>query len=188
MIYHIAEQRTILFFFFNSAPNSRMALQLKKRNYKVPILTAGAVVFGAGLLLIKTYPHLISFLPLPCAKAGKETKEDNTPVEVDNTEGDEELGGYSSKLGDDSLVDVAEWSDENLRSFLMEVSIQQAEHSSKNTNDNRKKSILLPMLIMTALLPLLNQFKRVLSIDLNVLLTIRIILFKFLLVLKRIIH
>lgn len=165
-----------------------MALQLKKRNYKVPILTAGALVLGAGFLLVKTYPHLISFFPY-CSQASGGTEEDNSPVEVDDDKEENERTGSTEKLAaDDSLIDVAEWSDDNLRSFLMEVSIHYAERSNKNTNDNRKKSILLPMLIMTALLPLLNQFKKVLSVDLNVLLTIRIILLKFLLLLKRLIH
>lgn len=161
-----------------------MALQLKKRNFKVPILTAGALVVGAGFLLVKTYPHLLTFLP--CCSQEKESKEDNSPVEIEDHK--DEDGPINKFVSDESLVDVTEWSDDNLRSFLMEVSIQYAKRFNKNTNDNRKKSILLPMLIMTALFPLLNQFKRVLSVDLNILLTIRIILLKFLLLLKRIIY
>lgn len=172
--------------FSNLAYKFVMALQLKKRNYKFPIFATGALVFGAGLLIVKTYPHLLTLIPSFGTRQASENKEDNSPVEVEgNDDCEDPTVSTANLVAGDSLVDIAEWTDDNLRSFLMEVSIHHSLGDSRNTNDNRKKSILLPMLIMTALSPLLNQFKRILNFDLNILLTIRMILFRFLLSAQR---
>lgn len=158
-----------------------MALQLKKRNYKFHLAATGALVLGAGFLLVKTYPHLMSCF----TTKGKEEEDDNTPVELQaETKDDENNSTLESQSADVSLVDVAEWSDENLRSFLLEVSIHQLKIISENTNGNRKKSVLLPTLITISLFPLLNQFRKAFNINFNVILTMRIFLVRFLLLLK----
>lgn len=82
-----------------------MSLQLKKRNIKLStVAITGAAVVAAGVILVNTFPHIKASV-LSVFGSGKLKKADDD----------------SAEAGEESLVDVAEWSDENLKSFLQEV-------------------------------------------------------------------
>lgn len=82
-----------------------MSLQLKKKNIKLStVAITGAAVVAAGVILVKTFPHIKASV-LCAFGCGKLRKEDED----------------SADAGEESLVDVSEWSDENLKSFLQEV-------------------------------------------------------------------
>lgn len=100
-----------------------MALQLKgraRRNWRLPV-TAGAVVIGVGFIALKTFPHLKDSLTQ--LLSGQSTSEDdNEPIELDNNDEEdtdtEALAPGSVK----ESTDVSQWREEELKSWLHEVS------------------------------------------------------------------
>ncbi|RLV89271.1 hypothetical protein JA1_005236 [Spathaspora sp. JA1] len=130
-----------------------MSIQLKKagkqnKNLKFG-LAAGAVVLGAGYLILNTFPHLKSRLWSCISGDKKEELEEN--VEQDQEEPSNEpielhesqVDLSDSKFHEQSYVDIAEWSDDNLKSWLSQ------------------RSTLPLMLLMIILCPLLNQFRKI---------------------------
>lgn len=75
-----------------------MSLRLNKRNLKLStVAIAGAAVVAAGFVLITTFPHVkTSFLSV------LGLRKDHVPA-------------------DKPVVDLSEWTDEELKSFLQEV-------------------------------------------------------------------
>lgn len=77
-----------------------MSLQLKKRNIKLStVALASAAIVVAGVVVVNTFPHVKSSVMAIFSKS--------KPAP------DSEL--------EDSLVDISEWSDENLKSYLQDV-------------------------------------------------------------------
>ncbi|KAK6455733.1 uncharacterized protein RJT20DRAFT_49586 [Scheffersomyces xylosifermentans] len=136
-----------------------MSLQFKKksntgRNLRVAAASS-AVVVGVSYIVLNTFPHLKTSIynyltgtqdddeeDLSVHKS--ETKEDNEPIEL-KAQDSQELFNSSATLQDESLVDVAEWSNANLKSWL------------------GQKSVLQPMLLMITLFPLLSQYKKLVA-------------------------
>lgn len=142
-----------------------MALQLKRRNYKLTTAATGALLIGAGFMVFKTFPHLTSALCSAFGSSKSEPEEDNTPIEITEIDEHNASSTLEKSYMDESLVDIANWSDDNLKSYLVEVSTNKTNLISKTTNSFRKKSVLLPMLLMMVLFPLFSRFKRVLNIN-----------------------
>ena len=98
-----------------------MALQLKKRNFKLSSATTGALLIGAGLILIKTFPHIKS--TIESAVFGQKNvyveEDENKPVEVNDTIRSELETSHPAL--NESAVEVSKWSDESLKSYLFEV-------------------------------------------------------------------
>lgn len=108
-----------------------MALQLNKsargRNLKVAA-GAGAVVLGAGYLLLSTFPHLKTSIYNYVTNTQEEASDDNEPIElsrsdVQQAEKEEEEALSQTVVGDSSLVDINEWSQDNLKHWLSQVCI-----------------------------------------------------------------
>lgn len=95
-----------------------MALQLNKRKFRLPSATTSAIVIGAGLVLIKTFPHLTSFFKSTTRE--QEGKDDQTPIEI--SEVDEVPNDEGVSRSYETLQNVDQWLDANLKSFLLEVS------------------------------------------------------------------
>lgn len=101
-----------------------MSLQLKgstrNRNIKLSA-TAGALIIGAGYIIFKTFPHLKTTLYNTLTGARVESEldaDDNEPIELN----DSNFGSsHDEFISDESLVNVEEWSDDNLKSWLSEV-------------------------------------------------------------------
>ncbi|EGW31370.1 uncharacterized protein SPAPADRAFT_67437 [Spathaspora passalidarum NRRL Y-27907] len=132
-----------------------MSLQLKKpvnkaKNLKFS-LAAGAVILGTGYLVLNTFPHLKTSIwnyitgerqqEREVQEEEIEEEQSNEPIELHESQVDLS----ASKLHDQSYVDIAEWSNDNLKSWL-----------------SRKRSTLPLMLLMITLCPLLNQFRKIL--------------------------
>lgn len=100
-----------------------MALQLKKRNFKLSTAATGALVLGAGFIIIKTFPHLKLTIStcLFGTKKGDGADDDNKPIEVIDRENAHDDDTLSYPASAESMVEIQEWSDENLKSFLLEV-------------------------------------------------------------------
>lgn len=101
-----------------------MALNLKKRNFKLSSVATGALVVGAGLVFIKTFPHLkasISSFVFGTRHADGDDDE-NKPIEV-NESNQTTIQADSTLvlLLGESAMEITEWSDDNLKSFLVEV-------------------------------------------------------------------
>lgn len=162
-----------------------MSLQLKKKNYKFTTATTGALIIGAGFIVFKTFPHLKSALysALGASATENNIEGDNTPIEITNND-EVSSEALEASVVDESIVDITSWSDDNLKSYLVEVSINSFTASKSDTNDIRKKSVLLPMLLTMALYPLLSQFKRVFDLNINIFITLKAIMFRILIVLR----
>lgn len=111
-------------FTITSAYRDLMSLQLKgstrNRNIKLSA-TAGALIIGAGYIIFKTFPHLKTTLYNTLTGARVESEldaDDNEPIELN----DSNFGSsHDDFISDESLVNVEEWSDDNLKSWLSEV-------------------------------------------------------------------
>lgn len=111
-------------FTITSAYRDLMSLQLKgstrNRNIKLSA-TAGALIIGAGYIIFKTFPHLKTTLYNTLTGARVESEldaDDNEPIELN----DSNFGSsHDEFISDESLVNVEEWSDDNLKSWLSEV-------------------------------------------------------------------
>lgn len=106
-----------------------MALNLKKRSFKLSPALTGAIILGAGVLAIKTFPHFkASIKSLFRTPGEKEDEDDNAPVEV--VESQQEILDESEarSISEIKSVEIAEWSDENLRSYLTEVRLINQSH------------------------------------------------------------
>lgn len=150
-----------------------MAVQLNQkstRNWRLAVGT-GAIVVGAAFVVLQTFPHLkTSFYNLltTSEEPNIDNNDDNEPVEVkkhdespSDPENEKELQVSSHSLNEESLVDIGAWSEDNLKSWLNEVSIAELKSRKKsgNTNSNRKKSVLHRTLLAMALLPILSLFR-----------------------------
>lgn len=110
-----------------------MALQLKpKQASKWKTLgVPSAVVAGSVYLILRTFPHLkISLYNYITGKEDEEVDYDYDPIELNSN--DESNYAYSSSDNDfnnddsndiinESMVDVNQWSNNNLKSWLQEV-------------------------------------------------------------------
>lgn len=144
--------------------------QKSARNWRIAVGT-GAVAVGAAFVILQTFPHLkTSFYNLVTGSddSTNEKDEDNEPIEVkkrgesvNDSKDEKALQASSQSLNEESLVDIGEWSEDNLKSWLSEVSIGDLkdQNVSGNTNKNRTKSALHRTLLAMALLPILNLFR-----------------------------
>lgn len=143
-----------------------MSLQLKgstrNRNIKLSA-TAGALIIGAGYIIFKTFPHLKTTLYNTLTGARVESEldaDDNEPIELNDSNLD---SSHDDFISDESLVNVEEWSDDNLKSWLSEVrTMYDNVVRPPNTNSHRKKLRLHPMLLIITLYPLLILSRRLL--------------------------
>lgn len=130
-------------------PNYIMALQLNQtnrgRNLRLAVGT-GAVILGTSYLILNTFPHLKTSIYnyITNTKSDDEDiqdEEDNEPIELtrstENLKNNQTISSSSSSsnisstssdklshtIPDESIVDISKWSDDNLKSWLNEVSI-----------------------------------------------------------------
>ncbi|CUM65322.1 uncharacterized protein PRCAT00002957001 [Priceomyces carsonii] len=97
-----------------------MALQLKKNRTSIKLTVASsAFVIGATYLVFRTFPHLRTSIYDYVTGKKPEFEDDNEPIEL--RESDQALSEGS--FSDSSVVDITQWSDDNLKSWLSEVSI-----------------------------------------------------------------
>lgn len=106
-----------------------MSIQIQKRNRNIKLAaTAGAVLFGAGYLILTTFPHLKTSIynTLTGTKTDKDEDEeaDNQPIELrEETSREKDIESSIQIVnGEESIVNIEKWSDENLKSWLSEVS------------------------------------------------------------------
>ncbi|KAM9903916.1 hypothetical protein OXX79_003059 [Metschnikowia pulcherrima] len=100
-----------------------MALQLKKNKFRLSTAATGALVLGAGYIILKTFPHLKTSLLSRLYGESTEEEDENEIVQLNE---DEELATEETT---ESLIlekkipaDTSKWSDATLRSYLAEVS------------------------------------------------------------------
>lgn len=113
-----------------------MALQLKanKANRWKTLGVPSAVVLGSVYIVLRTFPHLkVSLYNYMKGQLldSKETVEDNNPIELKSNDNDDSFDSGTSSHDNDndidndivneSMVDVSEWSNDNLKSWLQEV-------------------------------------------------------------------
>ncbi|KAG7666210.1 uncharacterized protein J8A68_000255 [[Candida] subhashii] len=118
-----------------------MSLQFKKsnkaRNLKLG-LTAGVIVIASSYLVLNTFPHLKTSLYnyISGTKSEEEeeeekvegTNKDNEPIELN--ESGELPNGMMTQSIEQSYVNVAEWSDDNLKSYLIEKEVNPPDNAS----------------------------------------------------------
>ncbi|KAK7679838.1 hypothetical protein QCA50_017165 [Cerrena zonata] len=125
-----------------------MALQLNKsargRNLKVAAGT-GAVVLGAGYLLISTFPHLKTSIYNYLTNTQEEASDDNEPIELSRSDVQqaekEEEALSQTVVGDSSLVDINEWSQDNLKHWLSQKEISPPPDATRDGLISYVKSI-----------------------------------------------
>lgn len=142
-----------------------MALPLKRKNFRISSAATGALVIGAGLILIKTFPHIKASIST-CVfgtKKGDDEEDDNRPVEVRDSLESQMTSSVHSGMGE-SAIEISEWSDEDLKSYLLEVRLYSYSFTI-HTNDFRKKSIFHLMLQMIILYPLSRAFRSILDFN-----------------------
>lgn len=113
-----------------------MSLQLKtnSRNRNIKLAASvGAVIIGAGYIVLTTFPHLKSTICstlLGSKKPDVKGTDDNEPIELyEDSESEyedsdsEDAADTTEALNEESIVNVEKWSDENLKSWLSEVCI-----------------------------------------------------------------
>lgn len=151
-----------------------MALQLNnKKPSKLKLSgVSGAVIVGATILLFRTFPHLkysiydyITGNKKSSNYEANEEEEDNRPIDLINSDNEEELSRSTDTVTNgESLVDINEWSDDTLKSWLHQVRInKEYNNTMEDTNSLRKKSALPKILLILTLYPLLNQCKTILT-------------------------
>lgn len=153
-------------FTITSAYRDLMSLQLKgntrNRNIRLPA-TAGALIVGASYIIFKTFPHLKTTLYNTLTGGLVESEldvDDNEPIELNDSNSD---STHNDHIGDESLVNVEDWSDDNLKSWLSEVrTTNDNVVLPPNTNSHRKKLRLHPMLLIITLYPLLILLRKLL--------------------------
>lgn len=103
-----------------------MSLKNPNRTRALKVTAAStAVVVGVTYLVLKSFPHIKTSLynyvtgTKDDADDEAEDEEDHKPIELKQSKLEE-----SDYLNGSSLVDVQEWTEENLRSFLISVSIK----------------------------------------------------------------
>ncbi|ODV79044.1 uncharacterized protein CANTADRAFT_244198 [Suhomyces tanzawaensis NRRL Y-17324] len=130
-----------------------MALQLKQSRNRTWKFTAakGAVVVGAAYLILSTFPHLRkSVFELISGTKKKESSEDankdpkeyddNTPIELEDKESPKSLDESAVNITQ-SQVDIAEWSQADLKSWLGEKEINPPPNASHDNLVSLVKSI-----------------------------------------------
>lgn len=133
-----------------------MSLQLKKSNRIRNIGISSAVIIGASFVVLKTFPHLkTSFYQFVTGSKDEPKDDANEPIELNSEESDE-----PRDIADESMINVNEMSNEDLKSWLKKVCNGLYIQNHKLILTNRKKSILPKMLVILILFPLLNQFKK----------------------------
>lgn len=106
-----------------------MSTQLRRNQRRIGIgaISLGTVVIG-GYLIVKTFPHLKNSI---CRyfSCSSDKEEDNEPIEIDDEAHNEGIEEPSDSVKEfeagsyDETIDVSSWSEDNLKSFLREVSL-----------------------------------------------------------------
>ncbi|KAF7999162.1 hypothetical protein HF325_006694 [Metschnikowia pulcherrima] len=117
-----------------------MALQLKKNKFRLSTAATGALVLGAGYIILKTFPHLKTSL---LSRLYGDTTEEEDENEIVQLNEDEEIATEETT---ESLIlekkipaDTLKWSDATLRSYLTEVSIPHHSQSLIEVSTVREK-------------------------------------------------
>ncbi|KAM9911405.1 hypothetical protein OXX69_003549 [Metschnikowia pulcherrima] len=118
-----------------------MALQLKRNKFRLSTAATGALVLGAGYIILKTFPHLKTSL---LSRLYGETTEEEDENEIVQLNEDEEIATEETT---ESLIlekkipaDTSKWSDATLRSYLAEVSTPHHSQSLIEVSNVRKKN------------------------------------------------
>lgn len=130
-------------------------------------------MIGAGLILIKTYPHIKASIASYVfgVKDGEVQDDENRPVGVsDSLESEVETSIHSGLS--ESTIEISEWSQESLKSYLIEVCSHQNSFPM-HTNDPRKKSVFHLMLQMLILYPLSRVSKGILDFNFTLFMFLR---------------
>lgn len=130
-------------------------------------------MIGAGLILIKTFPHMKASIASYVfgMKNGEDQEDDNRPVGVSDSLESEVISSVHSDLSE-SAIEISEWSQENLKSYLLEVCLNQNSFPV-HTNDNRKKLAFHLMLQMLILYPLSRVSRGILDFNFTVYMFLR---------------
>lgn len=92
-----------------------MSVQFKKPTNFKKIGATTALVIGASVVILKTFPHLKSYI------YGKtEEIEDNEPIELNE---EEQQVDASKNIAEESIVDINEMSTDDLKDWLKKVRI-----------------------------------------------------------------
>lgn len=99
--------------------NPHMALRLKKQSLGLKYAAASIFVAGAGLILIKTFPHIKSSIVSYYMgdNSDKDFTEENAPIEIHNQLDREAVSAEQPIFVDD----IEEWSHDKLKAYLVEV-------------------------------------------------------------------
>lgn len=123
-----------------------MAVRLRKQNFRLNHVATGVLVVGASFLVFKTFPHLKTSIT-SCifgARADDVTEDENSPVEVS----EHAEGQQSPSDGEQiqSLDNIAQWSVDSLKSYLIEVCVfMNLLLIDDDTNNVRRTLALLQM-------------------------------------------
>ncbi|CAH6721484.1 hypothetical protein CLIB1444_06S03246 [[Candida] jaroonii] len=98
-----------------------MSLNLTKKSNKLRNFgIGGAIVIGTSLIVLNTFPHLKTSI-LNYIKGGEDEEVDNEPIELNE---EQTISEPSRDIAEESMIDVNEWSNDNLKSWLSEVCIK----------------------------------------------------------------
>lgn len=108
-----------------------MSLKLTKKSNKLRNFgIGGAIVIGTSLIVLNTFPHLKTSI-LNYIKGGEDEEVDNEPIELNEDQSKIET---PRDIAEESMVDVNQWSDDNLKSWLLEVCIEILFNLKRFTN------------------------------------------------------
>ncbi|EGV62713.1 hypothetical protein PSN45_000645 [Yamadazyma tenuis] len=113
-----------------------MSLSLKPKSNRLKNVTiTSAVIVGASLVILNTFPHLKQSLYdyFTQSKDGSDEEDVNAPIELSSEELAEGDKVSSKDIAEESIVDVNEWSNDDLKSWLKKKEVntpQDASHSN----------------------------------------------------------
>lgn len=119
-----------------------MALQLKKNKFRLSTAATGALVLGAGILIIKTFPHLKASL-LSRFSAEKTEEEDGNDVVQLNEEKEIAPEDLTESLVLENKIpaDPSKWCDTTLKNYLKEKEVSPPPNASRDQLVSIVKSI-----------------------------------------------
>lgn len=99
--------------------NPPMALRLKRQSFGLKYAATSVLVAGAGLILVKTFPHIKSSIVSYYLgdNGDKDFAEENAPIEIPNKLETESVSVEQPIVVDD----IEQWSHEKLKAYLVEV-------------------------------------------------------------------